>query len=544
MVDACTVTMNMGCELGGIRAVDNPYRRGLLLSFLFVGSLTIVSVQGPATTNARADLAPGGRIKILSESRHQRFTDWGYDIKQPNKAERLASDANLATRIFSDVDDNYGMDILRIPIYAHAHSADGTDLVCGTLLNTGEVDPEDCPAEIDNASWDYEEVFDAVHAARRVKPSVSIFASIKSIEGIPDSYPTWVKKADGTVYGPQYADLLCRYLEFMEARDIRIDVLGPDNEGTIFRGDISPRKHDTIVNWLSVNCPVPLPKIIGPERWSPSDAGLNSITAGEWLNKLFIKGWWDAIDFAGTHYFSRFRTDPSYAAKLATFARHTNPTGVTGDGRTQWNSEFHWQECIPARDEHCINQPVGSDPHTTYWDAKLGLMAAFDNFDSGFQGMTWWNFAPWTEPTTPRTWNEDELRSQMVSELVRSTTDAYPLEVDDQDGSPMDRKLFNTRAFKLGTDVVLWVINDTNADAVGKWIEVPGKDIDNDSTSNAKAVIGFTRWDNTSRTHGTAELDENLAAGPGSDESIFKMDFPKKTVTVIRVPDVYSSTGG
>ena len=524
--------------------MDNPYRWGALLSFMFLGTLAIVSGQDLVAANAQAEMGPAGRIKVLSESQRQKFTDWGYDIKQTNKAQKLARDAGLATRIFSDVADNYGMDVLRIPLYAHAHRADGTDMVCGSLLDTGEVSADPCPAEPDATSWDYEKVFDAVEAARRVKPSVSIFASLRAIDGTPDSYPEWVKKADGTVDGPQYAILLCRYLQFMNARGIGIDVLGPDNEGTTTRGDISPRKHSTIVEWLSANCSVPLPNIIGPERWSPSEKRLNSITAGEWLDKLFTKGWWDAIDFAGTHYFSRFRTDPRYAAKLATFAGRTSPTELPGDSLRLWNSEFHWQECTPNRDAHCGDHPVGTDPHTTYWDAKLGLMAAFDHFDNGFQGITWWNFMPWTEPTIPRTWTEDELRSQMVSELVRSTTDAYPLDVDDQDGRSMDRRLFNTRAFRQGPDVILWVINDTSADAVGKWIEVPGKDIDYDSTTGAKAVISYIRWDNSSRTRGTAELDENLSDGPESDKSIFKLDFPKKTVTVIRIPDVYPSTGG
>ena len=489
-------------------------------------------------------MAPGRRIKILSESQRPQFTDWGYDIKQTNKARKLARDAGLATRIFSDVADNYGMDVLRIPIYAHAHRSDGTDMVCGSLTDTGDVISDPCRAEPDSTSWDYDEVFDAIVAARRVKPSVTIFASLRAIDGTPDSYPAWVKKEDGTVYAPEYADLLCRYLEFMDAQDVGIDVLGPDNEGTASRGDISPRKHSTIVDWLSANCSVPIPRIIGPERWSPAGKGLNSITAGEWLDRLYTKGWWDAIDFAGTHYFSTFRTNPRYATKLATFAGHTSPTGLPDDSPRLWNSEFHWQECIPARDAHCHDHPVGADPRTTYWDAKLGLMAAFDHFDNGFQGITWWNFVPWTEPPILRTWTEDELRSQMVSELVRSTTDSHPLDVDDQDGRPMDKRLFNTRAFSQGSDVFLWVINDTGSDAVGKWIEVPGKDVDTDSATGAEAVITYTRWNNTSRMGGTAELDENLADGPQSDESIFKMDFPKKSVTVVRIPDVYSSASG
>jgi hypothetical protein len=496
-------------------------------------------------TNAKADPTTG-RISILSEPAHQQFTDWGYDIKQPNKAGVLAYDANLATRLFGDADDSYDLDVLRIPIYTHAHRLDGSDVVCGSFVNGGDVKPEACSSRtgrVPPGSWDYRKVFDAVTAARTVKQSVKIFASLRLIGGSPDSYPAWVKNEDGTVDGPKYASLLCRYLQFSKSRGVTIDVLGPDNEGNDTRGDISPGKHKEIVGWLSANCSVPLPMIIGPERMSPAGRGPNSLTAGEWLYELFTQGLWDAIDFAGVHYYSARRTWPGYAAKLATFAGYSNPTGLADDSRTLWNSEFHWQECKPARDSHCAHHPAGSNPNTTYWDAKLGLMAAFDNFDNGFQGMVWWNFLPWTEPKTAKAWTEVELRSQMESELVRSATDAYPLDVDDQDDRPMDRRRFNTRAFKNGSDILLWVINDTNAHAAGKWIEVPGKDVDNDSTSNGKAVISYTRWTNTSRTNGTANVDETRADGPESNVSIFTMGFPKKSVTVVRIPDVYPPSG-
>src|SRR5262249_47274807 len=149
-----------------------------------------------------------------------------------------------------------------------------------------------------------------------------------------------------------------------------------------------------------------LPSIIGPETAS-------SKVGAPWLDKLFSNGWGDSIDRAGVHYYSHKRS-PTYVEHLAAFA------SAAGD-KPLWDSEFHWNDTEKG----------------DYFDAKYGLMSAFDHFDVGFDGITWWAFNPGSLGT---------LTSEMQSALVESTAGARPIDVDDQDGVVMAAGKLNTRA--------------------------------------------------------------------------------------------------
>lgn len=59
-------------------------------------------------------------IRVYSKNRMQKVLQWGHDIKQENKAPNLTVEA--CRQIFQ----NGRFNLLRIPIYANAHNADGT----------------------------------------------------------------------------------------------------------------------------------------------------------------------------------------------------------------------------------------------------------------------------------------------------------------------------------------------------------------------------------------------------------------------------------
>jgi O-glycosyl hydrolase len=358
-------------------------------------------------------------------------------------------DETLAREIF--VDDK--MSILRVPIYARIGHP-----------SAGSVD-----ASV------YADEIAAIRTTLGVKPSVKIFASLK-LDG-KATFADWVRNSDGTVRASEYAHLLYDYLHFMKSRDIAIDVLGIDNEGEFAGGDITPEKFGRIVNELANRYGATLPRLIAPETYRASDGQA-------WLDGLFQRGLGNTIALAGVHYYSEQR-DAAYVASLEAFARASR-------SKTKWDSEFHWS----AKASNAQS-----------------LISAFDHFDNGFQGMTWWSFEPASKGGTV---------SEMETALVKSTTHAYPIDVNDEDGVTLAAGRFNTRAFRQGRDVVLWVSNDTAKDHVGKWVQIEGKTLREDPT--------FTQWVGDAKSEGSAPL---------VDSDSFRMHFPPRSISVVRARNVY-----
>jgi len=256
-----------------------------------------------------------------------------------------------------------------------------------------------------------------------------------------------------------------------------------DNEEVFNHGDITPSKHRAIVGALAKLCAshsIKLPAIIGPETYSPNGGR-------QWLHELFSNGWGGSIQRAGVHYYSEKR-NTAYAHDLAQYA-------AAAGNKPLWDSEFHW-----------ANFGKGE-----YADAKYGLMGAFDHFDSGFNGMIMWGFHPGSLGTP---------RAEIQTALVVSTAGARPVDVGDQDGVAMKAGKLNTRAFRRGHDLHLWVINDMDHDLEAKKVEVHGAKL---STAPA-----YARWSNSNRSDGQATVVNG---------HVFKMPFPSKTVTYVVVPN-------
>ncbi len=412
-----------------------------------------------------------GPILVTSESPLQKITDWGYDIKQRGKAAAL--DATLAEEVF--VED--GMTVLRIPVLAGE--------------SWGQTSGHPRPGEINEPV--YREIVEAVHRVQAANPDVTVFASIKN--HIRD-FPEWVQYPSGSLKPGEYARLLFDFLSYMKANHIRISVLGVDNE-RVGQVPITPAKHNKIVTTLAslhAAAEIPEPLFIAPEPYRPGRRSIN------WLDRLAVRGWGSSVHLAGTHYYSHMRKarGSAYVSLLARFRAAAGRMPL-------WDSEFHWQD-------------VGGD----YADALFGLMSAFDHFDNGFQGMVWWNYRPESDGTA---------QAELQTALVTSTTNAYPISVDDQDGWFLNDTKLSTRAFKQGRDVVLWILNDTRTTFTGKTIRIPGE------TITPSTAPTFTRW---KRLPGSGALvTESGSVRVGQSDDVFELELPTKSMTYVRIPDIY-----
>jgi O-glycosyl hydrolase len=378
--------------------------------------------------------AAGGRL----------ITDFGYDVKQPGKAQ--AFDANDAKAIFK----HDGFTCLRVPIWGDvnqpAHPAPG--VVVGRF---------------------YAPVIQAMEFARAAKPDVMFFAS-KRLEG-QKSWPDWTKDKDG-VEPEKYVTLLTDYLAFMHRKGFRIDLLGIDNEGEYNDGNLTAKKHKAIVTSVKEFCEkkeIPTPKFIGPETFGPKK---------EWFEDLARINGKGTLDFAGTHYYPKFR-NPS---KLAAWTKEAPKVPL-------WHTELHW-DAMP-------------EPKDLIDEGEHAIATLFDCTDNGFTGFVWWGYT--------RKGVKGEVMSELSSTMVRST----PLEVDDGNPNMKYGALFS-RAFRKGDTIVLWVVNNTGK-SVRRDVKATG--------ANLSAKPTLRCW--------TLQGDVTGGADPDGGYT-----FPPRSVTVVKFPVV------
>ncbi len=166
------------------------------------------------------------RIVIDTAAARPIITDFGYDVKQPGKAQSFS--AEDAKYIFG----TDGFTCLRIPIW-------------------GDVRRPAHPAPGKIVARFYEPVLKAMKLARAVNPDVIFFAS-KRLEG-KASWPEWTKDANGIV-AEKYISMLTDYLSFMHTNGFSMALLGIDNEGEYNDGNITPEKHKAIVAGVKSFC--------------------------------------------------------------------------------------------------------------------------------------------------------------------------------------------------------------------------------------------------------------------------------------------------
>lgn len=417
-----------------------------------------------AVTNGPVEVTRPGSYSAVP-----RFLDYGYDIKQEFKRDLSTGRADV---LFNEM----RFTTLRIPIMAaQAHPLQGVE-------------------NIDDS--DYAQVIQSVRNAKAVAPNTKVFASLILVPGSTTSeFPGWTKSA-GSVQWDKYAQLIVDYLKYFRNKGIDIDVLGPDNERKYNDGEIGAVKYAQIVRRVRYLAPdtVQMPKFIAPENFYPDTPFLDSITAN---------GDWGTVDIAGTHYYNEHRTEQK--PQLNSFS------AAVKDGVPKWDTEFHWN------DIESVNQ---------YVDSRNSILAAFDNFDRDFTGLTWWSFNPFCD----RVACESTEKARMQTTLVESTVGAYMIaSPDDQDGANSDFGTFVSRAFvqptSTGRDVIVWIVNDKGVSYSDKQIKINGYQIPVTSQPTFKQWSGGT----INYRSGPATVDATLNS--------VRVDLPAQSITMVRIPN-------
>jgi Secretion system C-terminal sorting domain len=349
--------------------------------------------------------------------------------------------ASLSNSRINQVFIEDGMTVLRVPIYAAAaHPSEG-------MVTESE----------------YTDVLNAINRVKAIKPSVKIFASLR-LEG-DATFNDWVVNSptNRTVVAAKMALMVRDYLVFMKNKNLTVDVLGVDNEAEYNGGNITPSKYKTIIDLLKIDAQNGLftmpPLLVAPENYGPNNGNT-------WLTTLNSNNWQDRYDIAGIHYYPHLRP-------LSSLTNFCNTAG----SKIKWNTEIHWDTKADVEDQ---------------LEAEQGLIAIFDGFDLGMTGMTWWSYGTGTD-----------FRSLMNRQLVRSTNGATVIDADDIDGRNMiELTKLNTRAFKKGNDLFVWVLNNrTNVLTNHKFRLATG------------LVVGtptFTQWVNEVQQTGSATVNNNI----------------------------------
>ena len=321
----------------------------------------------------------------------------------------------------------------------------------------------------------YEDVLGAMDNARRARPDVTFFAS-KKLRG-QDSFPEWVKDSSGVIPS-QYAIMVADFLEFMEERGFPIDVLGVDNEIEFNEGDITPSRYRQIIDGLrslAVERGFTVPLLIAPETFGP---GLGA----SWMDTLFSNGWEDRVDIAGVHYYPQRRFRNQFADFSA--AARSLP---------KWHSEVHWTSA----------ENLNVDTEIARIESNLAPI--FDSFDEGFTGMSWWSY------------RRDGIHGSIRRVISSSTINARPVTITDHAGPEVAINTFTTRAFRRGSELIVWVVNNTPENHTQYSLAIHGGGI--------AGQVAYTRWTETGEVSGTVEGDENAVS----------LDFPARTITMVRL---------
>jgi O-glycosyl hydrolase len=427
---------------------DYMLTKWMMTAALLAGVLSASGAEAERTKAGQSDpIKPQQPVEIVIHADATRpvITDFGYDVKQPGKAKAFtAEDAKI---IFG----TDGFTCLRIPIW-------------------GDVKHPAHPAPGKIVEDFYEPVLNAMKYARAVKPDVIFFAS-KRLEG-KESWPTWTKDANGVMV-EKYTAMLTDYLSFMHKKGFKMDLLGIDNEGEYNDGNITPEKHKAIVAAVKAFCAtngIPMPKIIGPETYGPKP---------DWFAGLSRIGGRDSLDFAGTHYYPKWRNPRKFAA-----------WAKAAGGIPLWHTELHWDKLESPKD--LLDEAEGAN-------ATL-----FDCTDHGATGFVWWAYT--------RKGVKGEIESALSSSLVH----AQPLPVDD--GNPkMNYGSLFTRAFKKEKAITLWAVNNSEK-AIQAELKMDG--------AVASGNAAFRQWTSTGSSAGISTL---AASG-------VLIAIPPRTVTIITVP--------
>ena len=125
----------------------------------------------------------------------------------------------------------------------------------------------------------------------------------------------------------------------------------------------------------------------------------------------------------GTHYYPGSRPLNNLKSLVA-----------NGAPRPAWNSEVHWDNTVGDVMD----------------DAEAALATLFDCTDSGLSGYVWWAYT--------RTGVKGGLQKRFTTTTIGSRA----LNVTDSDGSAATLGQVITRAYRSGTNLTIWAVNNTS----------------------------------------------------------------------------------
>ncbi|QDU87107.1 hypothetical protein Pla175_04620 [Pirellulimonas nuda] len=354
---------------------------------------------------------------------------WAWDLKGAVGRTNTPAEAHA---LYGAVNAN----MVRIPIFAEAHFADGT---------------------VDQSK--YNTLIDSINQIKLVNPNVQVFASLKLLGGDtfigPASDPDWITQAgfgfsqqNGSIFGntvirpnpEHYAELVADYFDYMRTQGVEIDFVGLNNETqNALTSDRYISAYDRLNTKLDARgFDTDALKFIGSDSYGPNE----NIS---FLNALSSAGRLDTIDIVGSHQYS-------------TVSGHTSDNWNTmsniSGGKEMWHTEVHMN---PA------NSNNGSPPEDNITRMRKGMAVLFSANIEGVSSFTWWGDGQ----------NQSNIDTTLKRELINSMIGGLPVETLSPDypgnGSPdfneldPDREATLYQAYKQGTKVTLWLANPGDA---------------------------------------------------------------------------------
>ncbi len=257
--------------------------------------------------------------------------------------------------------------------------------------------------------------------ARGGKP-LTIFAS-KKLQG-PTSFPDWVKGESG-VDPDKYSQLLFDFVKFMSSKGIVIGVLGIDNEIEWSKSGLTPENYYKCAIRLKERLSeagLPIPLLIGPERFRVHNGWMGTFFA----NKDYIT----TMDIYGMHYYPDQRDNCYEPLK--------KDLQIKGDLEF-WATEPHWNIEAHTPDEYTDVLHYAEDTIGALWDQT----------DWGLDNLMWWQYS-----------RSGDTRGNLMYHITVPIFGAQPIKVTDHDGWDIrESRLLQTRAFRRGNDIILYILN-------------------------------------------------------------------------------------
>jgi len=375
---------------------------------------------------------------------------WGYDLKQPQAADKTYTSA-LANSLFNED----GMTFIRVPIFCNYFNQ------------------SDCSLQEANSFW--VNVKTAIQTTMAVKPDVKIFASLK-LEGIygisvdgydggPNlgTFPTWAYNSapdltknytQGSVKADVYTAMLANYLLYMKRNGFPVDYLAIDNEPEHSCTGFD-RLFDLYISVLdglkakAATMGFDMPKqFVAPEPIGPKQQHIDFVNY-----VLTTKNRGDLMTVLGLHYYPTLRYNaPVLQSRLKQIVAATK-------GCPLWMTEAHYDPLDQITTGSLSNVP-GIGAWTELDRANLFMVTNFDLFDSGCSGYFMWAYKR----------DDTNTKGSVCRELAHSTVGYTPAPIDinlNPDGSSknaVDRG-FNIRSLVNGKAVSVWITNIRDAGA-------------------------------------------------------------------------------